>query len=367
MDRKMNNIILPTRLLLLLLLLSIINCLWLVGLGEARELGPSKEYEKQVYRDLDQHNNNNKEISIHNSNNPFNDDDSGNNHIYTDICSTALTLDDVTFDLTPLRYSLLSFQHNNSTFYINLCLNYTSPCPNDNVVCQVNSDGSTYSLAYGSTLTYSNNGLSGFTLWYFGQPCVKTQDFNTSVVLLCDESTDYQVINVESEDCNTSIYLKSKYACGVYSDNGSHSTFNLIIFFSTLFGTILMFICVAGCIYSASRFFGRCLRRNVHNTYQPLLGGGVSINYSSGDGSSSPTIYKHEIIDNNNTNDGTTSSTSTTNNNNNNICKICFENKIDTVLLDCGHMANCLICAQKVDRCPICRGPIKKVVKIYQV
>ena len=36
-------------------------------------------------------------------------------------------------------------------------------------------------------------------------------------------------------------------------------------------------------------------------------------------------------------------------------CKICFCNGINAVFAGCGHLVCCLVCAYRVDRCPICR------------
>jgi len=65
------------------------------------------------------------------------------------------------------------------------------------------------------------------------------------------------------------------------------------------------------------------------------------------------------------------------------ICRICMENEIDTVMLECGHMFFCDECAKQLEPlqnsenisldelsqkslCPICRKPITRVVKIYR-
>jgi len=48
------------------------------------------------------------------------------------------------------------------------------------------------------------------------------------------------------------------------------------------------------------------------------------------------------------------------------MCVICWERKVNTLLLECGHRALCLECSAIQD-CPICRQPIARVVKIYDV
>lgn len=37
-------------------------------------------------------------------------------------------------------------------------------------------------------------------------------------------------------------------------------------------------------------------------------------------------------------------------------CKICFDKVIDSVFVPCGHVAACMCCAEKLERCPICNG-----------
>jgi len=47
------------------------------------------------------------------------------------------------------------------------------------------------------------------------------------------------------------------------------------------------------------------------------------------------------------------------------LCRICFDKSADTVLMDCGHIATCLLCSQYLQHCPICASPIEKVSKVY--
>jgi len=49
-----------------------------------------------------------------------------------------------------------------------------------------------------------------------------------------------------------------------------------------------------------------------------------------------------------------------------NICKVCFENPINCVLLKCGHMVVCVDCGTNIKNCPICRRTISEIVKIYK-
>ncbi|NXV40189.1 NEUL1 ligase, partial [Uria aalge] len=52
-------------------------------------------------------------------------------------------------------------------------------------------------------------------------------------------------------------------------------------------------------------------------------------------------------------------------------CTICYENMVDTVIYSCGHMCLCYSCGLKLKRmanacCPICRRPIKDIIKTYR-
>ena len=44
------------------------------------------------------------------------------------------------------------------------------------------------------------------------------------------------------------------------------------------------------------------------------------------------------------------------------MCIICFKNNIDTKLEYCGHEIICLNCSRKIDKCPICRKEVKKII-----
>lgn len=53
------------------------------------------------------------------------------------------------------------------------------------------------------------------------------------------------------------------------------------------------------------------------------------------------------------------------NNHSGGVCIICFENQVDCVFLECGHISCCKICGDKMNQCPICRRPIARVVKVF--
>ncbi|XP_051505477.1 E3 ubiquitin-protein ligase NEURL1B-like isoform X2 [Myxocyprinus asiaticus] len=52
-------------------------------------------------------------------------------------------------------------------------------------------------------------------------------------------------------------------------------------------------------------------------------------------------------------------------------CTVCFDQEVDTVIYTCGHMCLCNDCGLRLKRqinacCPICRRPIKDVIKTYR-
>lgn len=49
-----------------------------------------------------------------------------------------------------------------------------------------------------------------------------------------------------------------------------------------------------------------------------------------------------------------------------NICKICWDQTIDCVFLECGHMVTCTSCGKRLSECPICRQYIVKCVHVFR-
>ena len=48
-------------------------------------------------------------------------------------------------------------------------------------------------------------------------------------------------------------------------------------------------------------------------------------------------------------------------------CKVCYARDINAVFAACGHLVCCMTCAARVDRCPICRVPVRSgdVIRTY--
>jgi len=49
-----------------------------------------------------------------------------------------------------------------------------------------------------------------------------------------------------------------------------------------------------------------------------------------------------------------------------NLCKICYQNTIDSMILDCGHTAFCTHCLKAVKDCPLCKRPIVRIQYMYK-
>eukprot|EP01103_Thecamoeba_quadrilineata_P007505 TRINITY_DN17372_c0_g1_i1.p1 TRINITY_DN17372_c0_g1~~TRINITY_DN17372_c0_g1_i1.p1 ORF type:complete len:292 (-),score=34.54 TRINITY_DN17372_c0_g1_i1:91-966(-) len=48
------------------------------------------------------------------------------------------------------------------------------------------------------------------------------------------------------------------------------------------------------------------------------------------------------------------------------LCKICYDNRINCVILECGHVSVCITCGRLLKECPICRQRINRLVIIYK-
>lgn len=49
-----------------------------------------------------------------------------------------------------------------------------------------------------------------------------------------------------------------------------------------------------------------------------------------------------------------------------NFCKICWDNPVDCVFLECAHMVTCIGCSKAVRECPICRQNIVRTVRVFK-
>ena len=46
-------------------------------------------------------------------------------------------------------------------------------------------------------------------------------------------------------------------------------------------------------------------------------------------------------------------------------CHVCMDNDINCAFCPCGHVVCCLLCANKLDTCPLCRSDVEKTQQIY--
>lgn len=47
------------------------------------------------------------------------------------------------------------------------------------------------------------------------------------------------------------------------------------------------------------------------------------------------------------------------------LCQICYDRRKNCVFLPCGHLITCVICANKIKMCCVCRKKIVKIEKVY--
>lgn len=47
------------------------------------------------------------------------------------------------------------------------------------------------------------------------------------------------------------------------------------------------------------------------------------------------------------------------------LCKICYSCEYNTAFLPCGHVVACAKCASSVTKCPMCRKPFERVMRVY--
>lgn len=48
------------------------------------------------------------------------------------------------------------------------------------------------------------------------------------------------------------------------------------------------------------------------------------------------------------------------------VCKICLTREANALIRKCGHAVACVYCIEKCDTCPVCRKPIKEVLRIFR-
>lgn len=46
-------------------------------------------------------------------------------------------------------------------------------------------------------------------------------------------------------------------------------------------------------------------------------------------------------------------------------CCICYTNSKDHAIVPCFHMCVCSACSQRIHQCPMCRGPVDRIQRIF--
>lgn len=47
------------------------------------------------------------------------------------------------------------------------------------------------------------------------------------------------------------------------------------------------------------------------------------------------------------------------------LCKICYSSEYNTAFFPCGHVIACTKCASSVTKCPLCRKPFERVMRVF--
>ncbi len=47
-------------------------------------------------------------------------------------------------------------------------------------------------------------------------------------------------------------------------------------------------------------------------------------------------------------------------------CVVCLDRSREYLALDCHHLFGCLECSSRMEKCPVCQDPIKKIVKVFR-
>jgi len=48
------------------------------------------------------------------------------------------------------------------------------------------------------------------------------------------------------------------------------------------------------------------------------------------------------------------------------LCQICYDNEIDALFYDCGHVCSCMECGKQLENCPVCRRKVLVTVKMWR-
>ncbi|GBP93623.1 Death-associated inhibitor of apoptosis 2 [Eumeta japonica] len=47
------------------------------------------------------------------------------------------------------------------------------------------------------------------------------------------------------------------------------------------------------------------------------------------------------------------------------LCKVCMDSEVSVVFLPCGHLVSCAKCGASLAACPLCRAPVRALVRAY--
>ena len=47
-------------------------------------------------------------------------------------------------------------------------------------------------------------------------------------------------------------------------------------------------------------------------------------------------------------------------------CSICMHQEANAAVVPCGHTVSCVRCLERCDKCPVCRKPIERILRLYR-
>eukprot|EP01113_Clastostelium_recurvatum_P008349 TRINITY_DN1392_c0_g2_i1.p1 TRINITY_DN1392_c0_g2~~TRINITY_DN1392_c0_g2_i1.p1 ORF type:complete len:381 (-),score=65.39 TRINITY_DN1392_c0_g2_i1:46-1188(-) len=280
------------------------------------------------------------------------------------------------FTTAPVVTSM-DYTHYGSLYYVALCNSYRA-----GVSVWLHTPTQTLDLGYfvNAQISELSSG-EGLRFVFTGQSANSTTGgqmgiYTTIVQVNCyeDRYEDQTVISdVSLFGVTYHISMSSSYACPVYGSSDSENQIFSLDPFVIVFGLfiiLLLLLCTAVCCcmlrrspanvgtpYTYIQSDDRDNDRHEHEVLIPSPPPPSSPVSPKVPSDSTTVTINGEDEDNDDKGDQS----------NSNLCKICFDNKIDCVILNCGHAVSCLQCTQKVTLCPTCRKSIERLVKIYHM
>eukprot|EP01113_Clastostelium_recurvatum_P043665 TRINITY_DN7261_c0_g1_i1.p1 TRINITY_DN7261_c0_g1~~TRINITY_DN7261_c0_g1_i1.p1 ORF type:complete len:302 (-),score=28.59 TRINITY_DN7261_c0_g1_i1:29-934(-) len=212
-------------------------------------------------------------------------------------------------------------------------------------------------------MTVSDREMPGSVIFNMvGQQCNDSFPYRVTVRAECDEDTDQSYITeLYLLNCFTDIYMISPQACPS-SSSSDEATY-------TLAGSVAIMGVVGILMMSCCYFLIRnCRSANRYSLLNQTPPANVHTARINGHPVITPSGYGTPTVSiNSGEEDKKAAQDPAGPQEDHTLCKICFDNKIDTAILECGHAVCCMTCAQKLTTCPTCRNKIAMLLKIYHI